>query len=391
MATPIPVSPARARRRGDQISVAMVTPRFHPAVGGVETHVQEVATRLAARGFQVTVVTADSSRGLPARAEIDGLHVMRFPASSRLGDLTWAPGIRRAVAGGGWDLVHIQCVHTLVPVLAMSGARRAGLPCVVTFHTGGHTSGLRSALRPLQWRLQRPLLAEAAALVAVSEFEAGLFQKALGLGPERFSVIPNGFDLPAASLDGHRGAAGPGQGRPLIISIGRLERYKGHHRAIAALPAVLRVHPEAELRIVGTGPYQQRLRQTADAVGVASHVRFVSFPPERRAELGRLVASADLVTLLSEYEANPVAVMEAVGLGRRVLVASTSGLRELAQRGLADEVPLKAPDWKIGEVMAGLLCRPEPATAPQLPSWDECADRLAAVYREVLHREGRPR
>ena len=382
---PSPVSAARCP--GDRVSVAMVTPRFHPFVGGVETHVHEVATRLSARGFEVTVLTADLSRSLPTREELAGLRVLRFAATPWLGDLTWAPGIHRALAGGGWDLVHVQCVHTLVPALAMSAARRAGRPSVVSFHSGGHTSGLRSALRPLQWRIQRPLLARAAALVAVSEFEAGLFQDALGLGPERFAVIPNGFDLPAAAPNGRGWDVVPRGGRPLILSVGRLERYKGHHRAIAALPAVLRVHPEAELLIVGTGPYEQRLRRLAEAIGVPSRVRFVSFPPERRGDLGRLVAGADLVTLLSEYEANPVAVMEAVGLGRRVLVASSSGLRELAERGLASQVSLEAPDHAIGELMAGLLRRPGPAEAPQLPTWDDCADRLAAVYANVLHRE----
>ncbi|MBO0686159.1 MAG: glycosyltransferase family 1 protein, partial [Candidatus Dormibacteraeota bacterium] len=89
-----------------------------------------------------------------------------------------------------------------------------------------------------------------------------------------------------------------------------------------------------------------------------------------------------------EYEANPVAVMEAAGLGRRVLVASTSGLRELAQRGLASEVSLETPDWEIGDLISGLLRRPGPATAPQLPTWDDCADRVAAVYGEVIRREG---
>ncbi|MBO0684780.1 MAG: glycosyltransferase family 4 protein [Candidatus Dormibacteraeota bacterium] len=385
--TPSPMSPAQVLRGRDRISVAMVTPRFHPFVGGVETHVHEVATRLAARGFEVTVLTADLSRRLPVREDLAGLRVLRFSATPWLGDLTWAPGIHRALVQGDWNLVHIQCVHTLVPALAMSGARRAGLPCVVSFHTGGHTSGLRRAFRPLQWRFQRPLLARAAALVAVSEFEAGLFQEALGLGPEHFAVISNGFDLPPADPDGHWSELRPPPRRPLILSVGRLERYKGHHRAIAAMPAVLRVHPDAELRVVGTGPYEQRLRRLVEATGLASHVRFVSFPPERRAELGRLVASADLVTLLSEYEANPVAVMEAVGLGRRVLVASTSGLRELAQQGLASEVSLQAPDWEIGELMAGLVRRPGPAVAPQLPTWDDCADRLAGVYREVLRRQ----
>jgi len=42
----------------------------------------------------------------------------------------------------------------------------------------------------------------------------------------------------------------------LIVSGGRLERYKGHHRAIAALPELIRRVPDARLYVVGTGPYE---------------------------------------------------------------------------------------------------------------------------------------
>src|SRR5439155_19847163 len=59
------------------LRVAMVTPRYHPVTGGVETHVHEVATRLAARGVEVTVLTADSSGRLPACERLDGVLVRR--------------------------------------------------------------------------------------------------------------------------------------------------------------------------------------------------------------------------------------------------------------------------------------------------------------------------
>ena len=52
------------------------------------------------------------------------------------------------------------------------------------------------------------------------------------------------------------------------------------------------------------------------------------------------IARSSLVVLMSEYETQPLAVLEAVALGRPVLVADTSGMTELAERGLAVAVPL---------------------------------------------------
>ena len=124
-------------------------------------------------------------------------------------------------------------------------ARRpaGGLPYLVTFHTGGHSSRLRNAIRATQWRLAAPLLRNAAALVAVSRFEAATLTRDARLGDKRVVVIRNGETLPSPPPGT---VAVPGR----IVSSGRLEPYKGHHRVIEALPHVMRDVPEAHLLIV---------------------------------------------------------------------------------------------------------------------------------------------
>jgi hypothetical protein len=111
--------------------------------------------------------------------------------------------------------VHVQGVHTLVAPLAMFAAARSRVPYVVTFHTGGHSSWLRSALRPLQWRTLRPLLAGADRLIGVSAFEAKLFEGTLGLPPWRFVVIANGSE----PFGGIAGTSTKWAEAPLILSV----------------------------------------------------------------------------------------------------------------------------------------------------------------------------
>ena len=62
-------------------------------------------------------------------------------------------------------------------------------------------------------------------------------------------------------------------------------------------------------------------------------IRFI--PPVDRALMGQVIASAGVMTLLSDYEAHPVAVMEALTAGRPAVVSRTSGLTELADLGWA--------------------------------------------------------
>ena len=58
----------------------MVVPRFSPHVGGVETHVRSIATRLLEAGVKVEVLTAETAPRLPRRAVASGIPVRRFRA-----------------------------------------------------------------------------------------------------------------------------------------------------------------------------------------------------------------------------------------------------------------------------------------------------------------------
>lgn len=101
-----------------------------------------------------------------------------------------------------------------------------------------------------------------------------------------------------------------------------------------------------------------------------------------------LLATAGLVVLLSEYEAHPVAVMEALSLGRQVLVADTSGLRELAKKGLCRAVPLNASRAELAHAMAQELQNEREVPETLLPDWDHCVDELSRVYEGVVNGEG---
>ena len=119
------------------------------------------------------------------------------------------------------------------------------------------------------------------------------------------------------------------------------------------MPALLEMAPDAHLVVVGHGPYEKSLRRLVERLGVSRAVTFTAFDSDERAALGDLVRASDVVALLSDYEANPVALMEALALGRKVVVAATSGLRELATEGLATAV---APDIAPAD-LASVLAR----------------------------------
>ncbi len=370
------------------LRVLHVVHRFLPELGGTETHVAQVTQRLAMRpDLDVTILTTDRSGTLPAHEEVNGVPVIRRRAWPRNRDYYYAPGIAREIKTGDWDLIHFQGVHTLVPVLGMMAARRAGIPYVLTFHSGGHSSAGRSAMRGPQFRAMTPLLRKSARLIAVSRFERNRFSAATGIGQEHFVVIGNGGALPPA-------AAGESAIAGRIVSSGRLEHYKGHHRAIEAMPAILKEIPEASLLILGSGPYEGELRSLAERLGVADVVEIRHLPPADRSAMARELARASVMAALSSYEAHPVGVMEAVASGLPVLGFDVAGIGDLVQDGLVEGL---APDADTEEVAAALAtmlritAAAGPRTRPEveLPTWEACAEGLAAVYREVAAQAGR--
>ncbi|HEY2237902.1 MAG TPA: glycosyltransferase family 4 protein [Streptosporangiaceae bacterium] len=381
------MSPGRSPARGP-VRVLVVTPQYLPDLGGIEQHVHATATRIARRGdIALTVLATDRTGTRPVLADGGGFAVHRVRAYPRHRDYYVAPGLGRVIREGDFDLVHCQGIHTAVPVLAMRAARRAGLPYLVTLHTGGHSSGLRNRLRTVQWRALGPWLRGAAAVVAVSRSERRLFEDTSRIESARIRVISNGGDLstPPPPTDG---ATVPHQ----IVSSGRLERYKGHHRAIEALPLVRRSFPDATLRILGAGPYERALRQRVRTLGLDQAIRIDYIEPGQRGAMAAALGGAGVFAALSDYEGHPVAVMEALTLGVPVVGLRTPGLVDLAEDGLIEGLAADAgPDAVAGALVAALRApRPGPrvgAPPVSLPSWDECADALAGLYLELCGRE----
>ena len=362
------------------LRVLEVVPRFFPDLGGTESHVHEVTSRMCHESdLDITVLATDRSGALAPRERTpEGFDVIRRRAYPRERDYYFAPGIVRVITQGGWDLVHFQGVHTLVPVVGMMAARRAKVPYMLTFHTGGHSSSVRSSIRDTQWKVLTPLLRRAARLVAVSRYERTRFETATGIDPSHFVVIRNGGSLPELP-----GPVTPVPGR--VVSSGRLERYKGHHRAIAALPILRRTVPDAHLVILGGGPYEAELTALATRLDVADHVQIYQVAPRDRGAMAKELASAQVLSAMSDYEAHPVAVMEALTLGVPVVGVDAAGIGDLVEEGLVTGVAADASAETIAAALARAMAEGPRVRddAVDLPTWENCADQLADVYRTV--------
>ena len=367
---------------GPRLKILLVSHKFPPFIGGIEMHSFEVGRRMAAMGHSVTVLTGDPSDRLAREEMVSGMRILRVPTYPRSSDVFFAPGVYREVVRGTWDIIHVQGFHTFVPPIAMLGAIRKSAPFAITFHSGGHSSRVRNVIRGAQRAILRPLIVQADQLIAVSEFEADYFARGLRVARERIVVVPNG-----AEIETPFDVAPASQSNPLILTIGRLERYKGHQRVIAAFKELLKKRPGANLVVLGEGPYKAQLSALVQQLGLEGRVTIGGIPPENRRQMGRVLSRASAVVLLSDYEAHPVAALEAIALGRPVLASNSTGFAEMAAKGLLRGVDPTSSPQAIAEAIIEELERPPTSRRRvAINNWNDCAGALLAVYRETLRR-----
>jgi alpha-1,3-mannosyltransferase len=88
--------------------------------------------------------------------------------------------------------------------------------------------------------------------------------------------------------------------------------------------------------------------------------------------------------LLSDFETHPIAALEALALGRPVLLADNSGMSELAEETGARAIDLEISSRELAAEMLAQLGSPAVTGPLTTRGWDECADRLLDLYEQVL-------
>ena len=150
-----------------------------------------------------------------------------------------------------------------------------------------------------------------------------------GASLERFEAVRG--ESPAAL----RASFGLPSAGPLIGIVGRLQRWKGMHTAIAAMAKVRARHPDAHLVIVGgrhdpEPRYEGELRALAQQQGAGSAVTFAGF----QADVPRWMQAMDVVVHASDREPFGIVVVEAMALGKPVVAGAEGGPAEIITAGV---------------------------------------------------------
>ena len=356
----------------------------HPLAGGVEVHLEEIASRLASRhGIDTTVLCAAFDGAIPDETR-RGIRYVRF-GDRGFSYYAQLPGRARAeLASGGYALV----VENLCKLLFFSRFWLPGVPRLGLVH---HLFGL-SAFRQVSAPIASYVVATEALLplayrglpfVVVSPSTRDDLVKR-GIPRRDVRVIPNGLDHAH-----YRPAAAPAE-RDLVVFVGRLEHYKGVDLLLDAWLHVRSVRPGARLLIAGSGTAGDEMRARARDAGFGDSVSFAGFVSEE--EKVAWMQRATVVVQPSRKEGWGLTVLEANACGTPVVATDVPGLRDSVRHGTSGLLAAPNPG-SLATCLLSVLSddelRARLAGGARAWSerfrWDHVADAFADVVRAVAH------
>jgi len=371
--------------------IAFIGQRGVPATfGGIEHHVEEVGSRLAQRGHDVTVYCR--ANYVPDRdRSYKGMRLVRLPtvSSKHLDAVVHSLLSTAAATGRGYDIIHF---HALGPGVFSPVARVLNRAKVVqTIHGRDDERSKWGGAAQRMLRMAAWVSAHGPdATVVVSRHLADRYLEEYG---REVAYIPNGVETaPGPHPDdeiGHRFGVRAGG---YLLFVGRLVPEKAPDLLVRAFQ---KLDHDLRLVVVGgssfTDDYVESLRRSTASDDRVVWAGYVYGPT-----LAQLYANARAFVLPSHLEGLPMTLLEAAaydtpvvasdipphlevlhadGPGRRLFAAGDeAGLVAALERSLADGSAERAGAAALGD------------TVRRAYRWDHVVDSLEAVYEDALGR-----
>ncbi len=351
-------------------------------LGGAQVHVRDLASALAERGEDVTVMAGGGGilfdslegRGVTCRKLEKLVHPIR-PRQD------WAAykEIRAALREIKPDLVTTH--SNKAGLLGRYAARMFNIPVVHTSH-GFLFSSQPNSFRGRFYRLAEKNASRIAdRVIAVSESEARAAESLGVIAAEKMTVVYNGLpDLEPPFV------ADPSAGPPRIAMVARFAEPKDHLTLLRALGGLTRL--PWSLALIGDGAGRSKAEKLARELGIEDRVQFMGM----REDVPGILASSQIFVLSSRREGFPLSILEAMRAGLPVAASEVGGVGEAVLGGHTGYLFPPGDVEALRESLDKLL--EDPALRETMGragrrrfldyfTLDKMVDRTVEIYREI--------
>ncbi|MEP7304805.1 MAG: glycosyltransferase family 4 protein [Acidobacteriota bacterium] len=382
----------------------LLTELFPPAVGGSPVLFEAIYSRLRNTAVVVLADNKVAVRPVAVRRDATGLTVVRRPLATAQWGIrapqAFVNHVRVALEArklGSRGEVIVHCGRALPEGVAAWLSRRFGGPAYLCW---AHGEDIATALqsREFSWLMTR-VYRNAAATIANS-LSTGRMLEAIGMPPDRIHVIHPGVDVQRfrPHLDADLRARFAGDGRILLLSVGRLQRRKGHDLAIEAVSRLGASVPVSYL-IVGDGAERAHLEGLVARHRLQDRVHFLGEVPAR--DLPRYYAACDIFLLPNridegDVEGFGIVFLEAAATGRPTIGGRSGGVPEAVLDGETGRLVSGTDADELADVIQDLASSPEKRHAMGTAgrdrvcrsfTWERAAARVSEVHSEIASRD----
>lgn len=318
-------------------SVLFVAPEMQPR--GTSEYTVNLAAELKRRGVATAVfcgpgpmVKVLERGGIPFRI-FERLESLLFP-------FTEGKKFLAAVAEFSPGIVHGQTVR--VGRVMRFLARHVKAPMALTVHAA-----------PAGARTFRRLRARLDGIVATTQNVREELVNDCGVSKSKVAMIRNGIDWDAVSQRRTRPALnGP---RPVIGSVGPVEKSRGHELFLQAAARLVRQDKEVCFLVLGQGEQLPELRRLATELGLDDRLTFVS----DFTNYDEIIAAVDIAVQSSQVDVSGFSILEAMGRGRPVIAFNTGTAYELVEDNKTGLLVQREDIDSLAAAMADLVDHPD--------------------------------
>jgi glycosyltransferase involved in cell wall biosynthesis len=294
--------------------------------GGGATHVRDLAVGLDPARFAVEVVMPNDG-GHVSGQEFERLGIPLHPLRLEAGVSGAAlRDLRRLISR--FQVVHAHGARAAFWIRCAAPTLPAPRPRII-YSIHGFTAPFDVSWRRALLRLIESALAPLTDVyVAVCAAERDALAAAHWLPSKRVTVVRNGVAL-QHFVPADRGESRTRLGLPaaatLVTTVCRLNRPRDFETLLTAFRQAVDSEAAAHLLIVGSGPWEQRIRQRCSALGLNMHVTLGG----QRDDIAAVLAATDIFVLTSSGgDGLPIGILEAMAAALPVVATATDGIPE---------------------------------------------------------------
>jgi len=137
----------------------------------------------------------------------------------------------------------------------------------------------------------------------------------------------------------------------LFVCVARFARQKNHALLVKAFAQGPASRPNARLILVGDGVLRGELETQVTSLGLAGRVRFLGL----RSDIPEVLGASDVFVLSSDFEGNPLSVLEAMAAGLPTVSTAVGGVPSLVENGTSGLLVQHGDARGLSSAMESLL------------------------------------